>query len=88
MLIAVLALLAVNLFTLLRFSQDKRHAVIGARRIPESDLLWLAFIGGTPAAYAARQLFRHKTRKQPFSTYLHLIAVIQAGAIIGFTWPH
>jgi uncharacterized membrane protein YsdA (DUF1294 family) len=87
MLIAVLALLAVNGFTLLRFWQDKRRAVIGARRIAEADLLGLALIGGTPAAYAARQLFRHKTRKQPFSTHLHLIAVIQAGAIIGFAWP-
>lgn len=41
-------------------------------------------IGGTPGAFLARHWFRHKTRKQPFSTLLILIAVIQAGAIIGY----
>jgi uncharacterized membrane protein YsdA (DUF1294 family) len=75
--------LAINLWTMLRFWQDKRRSIVGARRIPEADLLWLAFFGGTPGAFAARQLFRHKTRKQPFSLYLMLIAAIQAGAAIG-----
>ena len=84
---ALLALLAVNLWTMLRFWQDKQRAIAGTRRIPEADLLGLAFIGGTPAAFLARNLFRHKTRKQPFSTNLFLIAVIQAGALIGFAAP-
>lgn len=82
---AALALVAVNLLTILRFHQDKRRAVAGARRIPEADLLGLALIGGTPGAFLARLLFRHKTRKQPFSTWLILIAVIQIGAIIGWS---
>jgi len=85
MLLAVLAwLLVINLWTMLCFRQDKRRAIAGARRIPEADLLWLAFFGGTPGAFAARQLFRHKTRKQPFSTWLMLIAAIQVGGAIGF----
>lgn len=85
MLIAALAwLLVVNLWTLLAFRQDKRRAIAGARRIPEADLLWLAFLGGTAGAFAARRLFRHKTRKQPFSLYLMLIAAIQAGVGVGF----
>lgn len=78
------ALLVVNIWTVVRFGQDKRYAEQGARRVSESDLLGLAVIGGTPGAYLARQVFRHKTRKQPFSFYLHLIAVLQAGAIIGW----
>jgi len=81
---AILALLAVNLWTMLRFYQDKQRAIAGKRRIPEADLLALAFIGGTPAAFTARHLFRHKTRKQPFSTWLWLIAMIQLGVAIGF----
>jgi uncharacterized membrane protein YsdA (DUF1294 family) len=28
-------------------------------------------------------MYRHKTRKQPFSTLLFLIAAVQAGALIG-----
>lgn len=77
-------LVAINLWTLLRFWQDKRRAIAGGRRIPERDLLALALIGGSPGAFAARQLFRHKTRKQPFSLYLTLIALLQAGAVIGW----
>lgn len=81
---AAFCLVAINLWTILRFRQDKRAARIGTRRVPERQLLGLALIGGTPGAFLARHLYRHKTRKQPFSTLLWLIAVAQAGAIIGF----
>jgi uncharacterized membrane protein YsdA (DUF1294 family) len=64
------ALIALNLVTMLRFWQDKQRAVAGVRRIPEADLLILAIVGGSPGALAARWMFRHKTRKQPFSTRL------------------
>jgi uncharacterized membrane protein YsdA (DUF1294 family) len=84
---ALIALVTVNLWTVARFRDDKRRAIAGARRIPEADLLGLALIGGTPGAFLARHLYRHKTRKQPFSTYLLLIAVIQIGAAIGFLVP-
>jgi len=77
------ALAALNLFTMLRFRQDKQRAIAGERRIPEADLLGLALIGGSPGALTARWLYRHKTRKQPFSTLLFLIAAIQAGILIG-----
>lgn len=80
------ALLLVNLWTFLRFRDDKHRAVSGKRRVPERQLLWLALIGGTPAALLARQRFRHKTRKQPFSTYLQLIAMVQVGMIAGLGW--
>ena len=83
--IAILVLLLINAWTMLRFWQDKQRALGGQRRIPESDLLGLALIGGSPGALPARHLFRHKTRKQPFSTQLMLIVVVQIGAAIGFT---
>ena len=82
--IAVPALLFVNAWTILRFWQDKQRAISGERRIRESDLLGLALIGGSPGALLARQLFRHKTRKEPFSTQLYVITVLQIGALIGF----
>ena len=77
------AVLLINVWTIWLFRQDKRRAVAGARRIPESNLLGLAAIGGTPGALLARRLFRHKTRKQPFSTNLMVIAALQCGAAIG-----
>lgn len=81
--LAMVALLIVNGWTMLRFWQDKRRAITGGRRIPERELLGLALVGGSPAALLARRLFRHKTRKEPFSTQLQLIVAIQAGAAIG-----
>ena len=85
--LAVGALLFVNLVAFFSFWSDKRKAQLGLRRTPESDLLALAFFGGTPGAFLARHMFRHKTRKQPFSTVLYGIAVVQVGLIIGFVIP-
>lgn len=81
--IGAIALLALNCWTILRFWQDKRRAVAGGRRIAEADLLALALCGGSPGALLARRWFRHKTRKEPFSTRLLLIVALQAGALIG-----
>lgn len=73
----------VNLLTMLCFWQDKQRAVAGGRRIPEADLLGLALLGGSAGALLARRLFRHKTRKQPFSTRLLTIVALQLGALLG-----
>ncbi|MEO8547391.1 MAG: DUF1294 domain-containing protein [Sphingomicrobium sp.] len=81
--IAAIALLVVNCWTKLRFWQDKQRARAGERRISEADLLMMALIGGSPAALLARHLFRHKTRKEPFTTQLFVIVALQLGALIG-----
>ncbi len=78
-----LYLVAVNLWTLGTFRYDKQQAVAGGRRISEANLLLLAIIGGSPGAFAGRHAFRHKTRKEPFSTALQLIAAIQVGILAG-----
>ena len=81
--IIIPALMFVNAVTILSFWDDKRRAVESRRRIRESDLLGLALIGGSPGALLARRLFRHKTRKEPFSTQLFVIVALQIGAIVG-----
>ncbi|HSI18616.1 MAG TPA: DUF1294 domain-containing protein, partial [Sphingomonas sp.] len=63
---------------------DKRSAAAGGRRIPEASLLGLALIGGSPGALLARRWFRHKTRKEPFSTQLLLIVMAQIGLLLGY----
>lgn len=80
-------LIAINLWTVLRFCDDKQRAVRGDRRVPEGELLGLALVGGTPGAFFARHRFRHKTRKQPFSTWLYLIAASQIGAVAALSIP-
>lgn len=81
-------LIAINFVAFAAFGIDKALAEGGRRRIAEATLLQFAFFGGSPGAYAGRSAFRHKTRKQPFSSNLHTIAVIQlltAGFIMGWT---
>ena len=82
-LLALAGFIIVNCWTILRFWQDKVRAQAGERRIPEADLLGLALIGGSPGALLARKVFRHKTRKEPFSTQLFLIVAVQAGLLFG-----
>ena len=81
--VVAFALVSLNSATLALFGLDKMKAQAGTRRIAESTLLGLALLGGTPGAYAGRAVFRHKTRKQPFSLRLHAIAGLQAGVLAG-----
>ncbi|HEY6814282.1 MAG TPA: DUF1294 domain-containing protein [Croceibacterium sp.] len=76
--------IAINFAAFAAFGIDKMLAEARARRIPESKLLALAFVGGSAGAYAGRRLFRHKTRKQPFSRELHGIALLQLAALAAF----
>ena len=73
----LIALAAINAMAFAAFAIDKARAMAGTRRTAEATLLLLAALGGTPGAYAARALLRHKTRKQPFSSRLHAIAGVQ-----------
>ena len=77
----VLYLLIVNLAAFAAMGFDKRRAERGDRRIPERDLLSLALIGGSLGAIAAQRTFRHKTRKEPFRTWLNGILVAQIGLV-------
>jgi uncharacterized membrane protein YsdA (DUF1294 family) len=78
-----LYLAIVNLITFLAFASDKASARARRRRIPERALLQLAGIGGGVGAVAGQLLMRHKTRKEPFATWLRLILFVQAVALTG-----
>lgn len=83
------ALIAMNFLAFAAFDLDKSRAERGDWRVSEGTLLRLALFGGTLGAYAGRALFRHKTRKQPFSSNLHMIAALQliaAAALTVFLW--
>lgn len=73
---------AINFAAFAAFGIDKMQAENGSRRTPEDTLLGLAFFGGIAGAYAGRAAFRHKTRKQPFSNHLHMIAGFQLCAAV------
>lgn len=63
-------LIAANGIAFILMILDKRRAETGDRRIPESTLLFWAFVGGAFGTVAAARLVRHKTRKQPFMTWM------------------
>lgn len=79
------AFVVVNLWTFILFGLDKIRAEQGTWRVSEGTLLAWAFFGGSIGAYAGRAAFRHKTRKQPFSSHLHQTAIFQvfAAALAG-----
>ena len=81
---AVGYLALINALTFGLFALDKRRAEARARRIPERTLLLAALIGGTPAAMAAQQVLRHKTRKQPFGAWLWIIWTLQGAGLAAF----
>lgn len=71
---------ALSVTTLLVFAIDKHAARHGRRRVSEKQLLTLALLGGSPGAFAAMSLFRHKTLKRPFRWRM---AAVTAGQLLG-----
>ena len=70
-------LILINVATIAAWGYDKSCATAGARRIPESDLLLLSFLGGWPGGIAAAHLFRHKTRKKAFIVRFVIVVALQ-----------
>ena len=78
----MLAWIGINLIAFLAFGWDKRQAERDGSRIAERTLIGLALFGGALGALVGQQVFRHKTKKQPFRTLLWLAAVINILAAI------
>jgi uncharacterized membrane protein YsdA (DUF1294 family) len=76
-----------NLAAFLAFAIDKRRAEGGGWRIPERTLLTFAFYGGSLGALLGQQVFRHKTRKEPFRTYLLVIALFHVALAVVILMP-
>ena len=75
-------IVVMTVITFLVFGWDKLSARAKWRRIPEGTLLTLAMIGGSPGAWGAQRLFRHKTTKQPFARKLRAILILHGVTLI------
>ena len=86
----LLVLIGINLIAFLAFGWDKIQSTRpGASRIAERTLLGLALFGGALGALLGQQIFRHKTKKQPFRTLLWCAAAINilaAVALLRLGW--
>lgn len=73
-----------NFITYFAYSRDKRAAVEGGWRTPESTLHFLAILGGWPAALIAQSRLRHKSSKKNFRIFFCLTAFMNISAVIFF----
>ncbi|MES1990722.1 MAG: DUF1294 domain-containing protein [Pseudomonadota bacterium] len=78
---------AINGASFLAFGWDKYCAAHDMYRLPEKTLLTLAAIGGALGAFAGQRVFRHKTRKEPFRTYLNFLVLLNGVLIIVLSSP-
>lgn len=62
----VLGCAGLSLASFVLYWHDKTAAQRGQWRTPESQLHWLALLGGWPGALVAQRAFRHKFRKAAF----------------------
>ena len=74
--------ITINLAAYMAFARDKHYAQKGMWRIPERTLLTLAAVGGTVGIIVGQQVLRHKTRKEPFRTYLLAFVAIQVIVVV------
>jgi uncharacterized membrane protein YsdA (DUF1294 family) len=68
-------------FAVLLYRADKSAAEQGRWRTPESTLHLVDLVGGWPGALVARQVFRHKTIKQPFRTIFWVTVIANCVAL-------
>ena len=78
---------AINGVSFVAFGWDKYCAERDMYRVPEKTLLTLAAIGGALGAFAGQRVFRHKTQKEPFRTYLNFLILWNVAVFIALSSP-
>ncbi|MGL3608968.1 DUF1294 domain-containing protein [Rhizobium sp. G187] len=80
-----------NVFVLGLFAVDKIAAIRQTWRVPERKLISCIVLFGSGGALIGQRLFRHKTRKPPFTwliptmLILHMFVVATGVALVAFT---
>ncbi|PZE14012.1 DUF1294 domain-containing protein [Pseudomonas sp. 57B-090624] len=70
-----------SLVCFIAYWRDKRSAVAGAQRTPESRLHLYELLGGWPGGLLAQRLIRHKNRKLPYQVKFWSIVVLHLGVL-------
>ena len=77
----VIYLIAVNITEFLLFGIDKRKAIMGEWRVPESTLLSLAVFGGAVGGILGMRIFHHKTKHPKFYVGIPAILAIEIAVL-------
>jgi uncharacterized membrane protein YsdA (DUF1294 family) len=72
-----------SLVTFIVYAFDKSAAKNCRWRIPESQLHWLALLGGWPGAFIAQNTLRHKSIKAAFKQVYWITVILNIAA---FCW--
>lgn len=73
----VLHLISINITTFLAYGFDKHAAKTGNRRIPESQLHTLEFMGGWCGAILGQKCFHHKTKKRSYQSFFWAMLIVE-----------
>jgi uncharacterized membrane protein YsdA (DUF1294 family)/cold shock CspA family protein len=73
---------ALSIVTFGIYGFDKAQAQSGGGRVPEAVLHLLGLLGGTPGAFIAMRVFRHKTSKRSFQIVFWVIVAVQLAALL------
>ncbi len=83
---AVILLAAANLISFILYGTDKRRAIRGLWRIPESVLMLAVIFGGGIGGYLGMRIFHHKTRKPLFALGVPVITVMEYAVLAVSVW--
>ncbi len=81
----IYALLSALTFTL--YWQDKRAAINGNRRTPESTLQTFSLLGGWPGGLMAQRILHHKSSKKSFLLTYWLMVLLNISGLFIITSP-
>ncbi len=80
--VLMIPLVPAQLFAYTSIWRDKRRAIKGEWRLPESMLHTFELLGGWPAGFLAQRQFRHKTSKRRYqATFWLIVATYQYTAV-------
>lgn len=76
-LMVIIYLITINMIGFYMMKTDKKKAIQGAWRIPEANLFFVAYIGGSLGSLLGMYRFRHKTKHRKFVYGMPIILIIQ-----------
>ena len=82
LIVLMLILVGLNVFTFLKFADDKACAKRGAWRVPEQHLFLLMTLGGSIGGWVAILTLHHKNRKLSFRLVASTIVCLQLVAMM------
>ena len=82
-LLAIIYVVTANIAAFAMYGNDKKRSETkGAKRISESALLWIGFLGGSIGSAFGMILFKHKTKKWKFRLWVPFFLILHFAILI------